>query len=316
MPSALDLFRALADDVRLRIVHAVMAAELSVAELVDVLGLPQSTVSRHLKPLREAGILEARREGTSVYYRRGPLFEDASLERLLQKRLADLPTAEVDLRAVREALDRRRLRSREFFEKVAGRYSELTQPGGGWPALAASLAAGFADRTVADLGCGEGILTLMLARFARKVIAVDLSAAMLRLVRAKADAGGLASKVETVEGDLERTGLSDACCDDVFLSQALHHAARPARAIEEAARILKPGGLLIVLDLVRHEQEWTRTEWADQWLGFDEAEVRGWMDVAGMDVLQTVRMDPSKGGELAVLLAVGRKLKRAEGGLR
>lgn len=315
MPAPPDLFRALADEVRLRLLHAVMTAELSVAELVDVLGLPQSTVSRHLKPLREAGFLETRREGTSVYYRRGALLGDETFATMLERRLAELGTAARDAKAVRAALDRRRSRSREFFEKIAGRYGELTQPGGGWAALTAGLAAGFEGRMVADLGCGEGVLTLQLAPFARKVFAVDQSRAMLRHVKARAKESGVADRVEVVEGDLERTNLPDASCDDVFLSQALHHAARPSHAVREAARLLKQGGRVIVLDLARHDQEWTRTEWADQWLGFEEEELRVWMQEAGLSVLRIQRLDPvslSQRPELAVLLAVGKRNEKGE----
>lgn len=314
MPAPLELFRALADEVRLRLLHAVMTAELSVAELVDVLGLPQSTVSRHLKPLREAGFLETRREGTSVYYRRGAMLADPAFAAVLERRLAELKTAARDAKAVRAALDRRRTRSREFFEKIAGRYGELTQPGGGWPALAAGLAAGFTGRVVADLGCGEGALTLLLAPHARKVFAVDQSRAMLRHVSARAKECGLADRVETVEGDLERTTLPDDSCDDVLLSQALHHAARPSHAVREAARLLKKGGRLIILDLARHDQEWTRSEWADQWLGFEEEELQTWMQEAGLSVLRIQRLDPAKSDQrpaLSVLLAIGeRGMKR------
>ncbi|HMP76013.1 MAG TPA: metalloregulator ArsR/SmtB family transcription factor [Kiritimatiellia bacterium] len=307
MPDPLEIFRALADDVRLRLLNAVLAAELSVAELVEVMGLPQSTVSRHLRPLRESGLLETRREGTSVYYRRGSALSDLELAGVLERRLRELGTAESDAKAVRAVLDQRRKRSREFFEKVAGRYGDLTQPGGGWSALAAGLAAGFSGRTVLDLGCGEGALTLLLARFAKRVTAVDQSKAMLRHVRARAKDDGLADHVETVEGDLERVPLPDAGYDAVFLSQALHHAARPAHAIREAARLLNPGGHLVVLDLARHAQDWVRSEWADQWLGFEEDELRAWMGEAGLNPLRVQRLGEAALTDLAVLLAVGEK---------
>lgn len=310
MVAPIEIFRALADEVRLRLVHAIMLSELSVAELVEVLGLPQSTVSRHLKPLREAGFLATRREGTSIYYRRGPLLEDSAFCSMLERHLAGLKTAEADSQAVRDALERRRARSREFFEKIAGRYEELTQPGGGWPALAAGLAAGFAGRVVADLGSGEGALAILLARHAKRVYAVDHSPAMLRLLTERAKADGLADRVLAVRGDLEQTTLEAESCDAVFLSQALHHAARPDHAIREAARILREGGQLIVLDLARHDHEWARTEWADQWLGFEPTELQAWMNNAGLDVYCLRRLDSASGqkqGELAVLLAVGTK---------
>lgn len=306
MPTTLDIFRALADEVRLRILGALLGAELSVAELVDVLGLPQSTVSRHLKPLREAGLAETRREGTSIYYRRGALVEEPDLSAVLAKRLRELPGASRDAAAVRRVLDQRRKRSREFFEKVAGKYGALTQPGGGWEALAAGLAAGFAGKDVADLGSGEGALSLLLARFAKSVTAVDQSKAMLRQVRERAKDAGVGARVNVAEGDLEELPLSDRSVDAAFLSQALHHAARPAHAVAEAARILRPGGRLVVLDLERHEQDWVREQWADQWLGFEEREVRTWMEQADVEPELTQRLSGAT-PEVAVLLAVGKK---------
>lgn len=286
----IELFRALADDVRLRLIRALMTAELSVAELVHVLGLPQSTVSRHLKPLRDCALVETRREGTSVYYRKGPALRDSNLEQMLDRELPRLTTAREDAQAVRKVLEQRRQRSHEFFEKMAGKYGELTQPGGGWSALAAGMAAGFAGLDVVDMGAGEGDLVLLLARFAGSVTAVDQSKAMLKEVRSRAEAAGLGSVVRVCESDMESLPLADASVDTVFLSQALHHAAQPEVVVREAARILRPGGRVILLDLVKHDQDWVREQWADQWLGFEEQEVRGWMTDAGLRDVKTERL--------------------------
>lgn len=284
MDNLLDVFKALSDEARLRILRAVEIAELSVAEIVTALKMPQSSVSRHLKPLRDSGLLETRREGTSVYYRRGPVFEDAAFAQLLGEKLAELPGASRDRAAVDKVLDQRRKESTKFFDEIAGRYSSLTEPGGGWRGLAAALAAGFSGKTVADIGCGEGDLTLLLARFAKRVTAIDLSAQMLRVVQERSAEAGVAGRVAVEKGDLEKLPLKAGCEDAVFVSQVLHHAARPGEALKEAARILKPGGQLILLDLSRHDQEWVRDEWADQWLGFDEKELRGWLKDAGFKI--------------------------------
>ena len=258
-----------------------------------------------MKPLRDAGFLDTRREGTSIYYRRGTLLDEGPMRAMLESRLAGLPTAKGDSAAVRHSLEQRRKRSRDFFDKVAGRYSALTQPGG-LEALATSLAAGFAGKDVADLGSGEGALTLKLARFAATVTAVDLSPAMLREVKSQARKAGLADRVRVAEGDLEELPLKDRSFDAVFLSQTLHHAARPAHAVREAARILKRDGQLILLDLARHDREWVREKWADQWLGFDEEELAGWLKDAGLELVAQERL-PGSNHDLVVILMVGRK---------
>ena len=283
-----------------------MTAELSVAELVGVLGLPQSTVSRHLKPLRDTGLVEARREGTSVYYRRGTVLADPGLADMLSHRLKEVPDAAEDLASVRRVLEARRSRSREFFDRVAGSYSTLTEPGGGWRVLSTALAVGFSGKVVADLGAGEGGLSLLLARHAKRVTAVDQSPKMLRLVEERAADLGVSESLSVAEGDLEALPLPDGSVDAAFLSQALHHAARPDKALAEAARIVKPGGSLIILDLARHEQDWVREEWADQWLGFEESELRAWMDAAGVDI---TRLEKEAGStpELSVLIVTGTK---------
>ena len=180
------------------------------------------------------------------------------------------------------------------------------QPGGGWEALSAALAAGFAGKNVADLGAGEGHLTLLLARFAKSVIAVDHSKAMLREVQRRAKSAGLSARVKIAEGDLEELPVESASVDAVFLSQALHHAAQPAKAIGEAARIVRKHGQVIVLDLARHGQEWVREQWADQWLGFEEEELCEWMKHAGLNVVLTQKLAGST-PEIAVILAVGNK---------
>lgn len=304
----LVLFKALADDCRLRILRAVSMAELSVAELVRVLGLPQSTVSRHLKPLRESGLLETRRNGTSVYYHRGGAFGDADLASVLERHLAELPMEQEDRTSVRRVLDQRRAHNRAFFDEVAGRYGSLTEPGGGWPALAAGLAVGFSGRTVADLGAGEGALSLLLARCCRQVVAVDLSPRMLMLLRDAADKAGLGERVRTVEGDLEGLPLADGSMDAVFLSQALHHASDPKVALAEAARILKPEGRLILLDLWAHEQEWVREAYADVWLGFDPGDLEPALVAAGLEIGVTARL-PGATPELPVLFMEAMKIK-------
>lgn len=307
MTRPLALFKALSDTVRLRIVRAISIAELSVAELVGVLGLPQSTVSRHLKPLRDADLVETRRDGTSIFYRRGSALSDPALSSLVDAQVQQLARSAEDRASVRRVLDHRKRKSRDFFDRIAGRYGTLTEPGGGWSALAAAMAAGFTGKEAADLGAGEGALTLLLARYAARVTAVDASPQMLHWVEEQAKERGLSKRVRVTEGDLEALPLPDGCVDAAFLSQALHHAACPETAVREAARILKPNGVLVILDLIHHEQEWVREQWADLWLGFRPEEIHAWMTAAGLEVQQPVESLTGSAPDLAVLLAVGHK---------
>ncbi len=306
MSDALQMLKALADSVRMRIVRAVLQAELSVAELVSVLGLPQSTVSRHLKPLREVQLVETRRDGTSIYYRRGPAFDDAVLAQFVETQLAKLPSQAEDRASVRRVLEGRKQKSRDFFDRIAGRYGSLTEPGGGWLPLAAGLAAGFRGRTVADLGAGEGDLSLLLAPYAKQVMAVDASLEMVRLLQARAEDQDLADRISAIEGDIESLPIADGVVDSAFLSQALHHASSPKQAIKEAARIVRSGGSVIILDLAKHEQEWVKQEWADQWMGFDAAEIRGWLEQADLTPIHEQRITGST-PELSVLAIVATK---------
>lgn len=304
--NSLQLFKALSDECRLRILRVVSMAELSVAELVKILGLPQSTVSRHLKPLRDAGLVETRRNGTSVFYHRGPALAEPDLSTLLERHLTGLPGEQEDRTTVRLLLDQRRAHSRDFFDEIAGRYGSLTEPGGGWSALASALACGFRGKTVADLGCGEGALALQLAPFVREVIAVDLAPRMLAQVVARAEKAGYAGQIKTVEGELENLPLPDASVDAVFLSQSLHHASDPKQALQEAVRILRSGGELILLDLMAHEQDWVREQYADLWLGFDAQELLGHLEALGIDEARVQHL-PGATPELPVFLMTGTK---------
>lgn len=305
MASSTDIFKALADDLRLRILRALDSAELSVAEIVEILGMPQSTVSRHLKPLRDTELVQTRREGTSVFYQPGKTFVDPAFKAMLISQLADLELAVEDKKSIDTILDQRRMKSRLFFDEVAGRYADLAQPGGGWSYLSAALAAGFSGKRVADIGSGEGDLALLLARYADEVLAVDQSQEMLKLVEEKAASCKL-NGVTILKGDLENVPVEDESCDAAFLSQALHHAAHPARAVQEAARILKKGGQLIVVDLATHDQEWMREEWADVWLGFDAGQLRQWMTDANLEYVKVEALQPEASG-VPILLAVGLK---------
>ena len=270
--------------------------------------MPQSTVSRHLKPLKQIGLLQSRREGTSVYYARGQLFNDPDFKPLLQNRLKDLPAAHSDAAKVDHVLDMRRRKRLRFFDQVAGQYESLSEPGGGWDALSTALAVGFSDQIVADLGCGEGALSLMLSRFAKKVTCIDQSQKMLNLVEERAKEIGTDGRLIFHEADLESFELNTSHYDAIFISQSLHHVSSPKEIIQRASAGLKTGGRIIILDLLKHDDhEWTREQWADQWLGFMPEELSEWLDQAGLEIIRVERL---KGfvPDLSVLMAVGVKL--------
>jgi len=307
MKTISHIFKALADDSRLRILRALSIAELSVAELVRILGAPQSTVSRNLKPLRDTNLVDTRRDGTTIYYRLGTTFHDPAFSGFLENQFTHLLLNTQDRASIRRILDLRKQKSKSFFDQIAGSYGTLTEPGGGWQALATGLAAGFSGQCVADLGAGEGDLTLILGRYARQVTAVDQSNRMLNYIEDRAKELGIAEQIKTIEGDMEQLPLQDGLFDVVFLSQALHHAAHPPTALSEAARILKTKGRLIILDLAQHTQEWLRDEWADQWMGFEENELKEWIESTGLSVVLSERLKGST-PELAVLLTVAIKM--------
>ena len=291
---------------RLRMLRALQEAELSVSELVDVFEAPQSTMSRHLRGLREVHFVESRKDGRIVYYRLGEAGTHGPWASLLETALEDLPDSERDESAVRTVLKKRRVKGKTFFDRMAGEYSRLAEPGGGWQALATGLAVGFAGQDVADLGAGEGELSILLAKCDARVTAVDQSVEMLDELKRRAGEAHCSRRIRRLQGELEKLPLKEASVDVAFMSQSLHHTAQPERALTEATRILRPGGRLVLLDLNRHQQEWMREEWADQWLGFDPALVRTWMSAAGLSDIRDQTL-PAGAGEVSILFVTAVK---------
>ena len=306
MAILLEILKVLADEARLRIVRALLQAELSVAELVQALNLPQSTVSRHLKPLKQVGLLSSRRDGTSVYYGRGPLFQEQDVQALLDNRINEVSFANEDSMRVEHVLEIRRRKNADFFDELAGKYQSLAAPGGGWDALAAGMAAGFSGKQVADLGCGEGELSIMVGRFAEHVTCIDQSQKMLDFVKERAQSMKIDHRFNFTQRDLNDLSLSEQSYDAVFISQSLHHVDDPEAVVKQAAFSLRKGGVLIILDLLRHEHEWTREQWADQWLGFEPSMISTWMNEAGLAVLSTEGLSGSV-ADLSVIMVVAKK---------
>lgn len=275
--------KALADPQRLRILAAVCEEELTVGEVQDVVQSVQSSVSRNLAILRGAGFIQDRKEGTSVYFsaRQDMAEPTRELFEALQARLGDMPEVKRD-RVRLAACRRRRLqRSQGYFESVAGDWERIRKSY--FDDRVASLAIEKLlprNLTVADIGCGTGSLTFELARFARKVIGVDLSREMLRRGRALAGERKI-DNVEFRQGDALKLPLASGSVDAAFCVMVLHFLPDPARAIAGLCRITRPGGAVIVVDLVEHQQEWMREQMAHRWLGFDRGQVEKWFSSAG-----------------------------------
>jgi ArsR family transcriptional regulator len=281
MSSTLKSLRALADPTRLRIIALLEKEELSVHDLQDITRMGQSRISTHLGLLQEAGLLQSRREGKWTFYR---LNQDAdALARqfiqLAVRGAQELPEHEADLVNLRRVQERRRDQAQVYFNQVAGRFDRSYGPGRSWQAFGQLLLRILPPLVVADLGSGEGLVAELLARRCRKVIAVDNSEKMVAYGASKAKKNGL-KNLEFRLGDLQEPPIEPASVDVVILSQALHHAADPARAIRSAHRILQPGGQVLILDLLQHNFEQARQLYGDHWLGFAESDLQRWLEAA------------------------------------
>ena len=310
MASIVKTLRAVADPNRLRILLLLGGEELSVAELQEILVMGQSTISTHLSQLKQAGLVEDRRTGKSNLYR---LTNSATssgggiLDGLLKQAREDIPESGPDQAAMRSVLKKRQDKMRSFFDSVAGRLGRDYVPGKSWKSLAETLLRLMPPMVIADLGAGEGAFALLLAQQAKKVIAVDSSAKMIEVGREQA----LRHGVENVEyrlGDMEEIPIGDGEVDLVFFSQSLHHALHPERAVEDVWRILKPGGRIVILDLVKHRFEEARELYADEWLGFSETDVEAMLEKSGFRSVQTsvVHKEPET-PQFQTLLVVGNK---------
>jgi ArsR family transcriptional regulator len=313
---ASSLFRLLGDEARLRLLRVLAQDRFNVTELTGVLGLAQSGVSRHLGLLKDAGLVSEERDGAYTYYRLDPSVRDhqhGPLWPLLETQFAAAqPTAAVraDDARLQEVL---RLR-RENFDQHAGpdtRDGRQLVPGRSWAAWSRALAHLLRPLDVVDIGCGEGYLTVEVARWAKRVIAVDRSSAVL--TRAKALAGRRrASNITFKRGELERLPLEPASVDVALLSQALHHAADPARALAEAVRVVRPGGRVLVLDLRAHEEAWVREKLGDRQLGFSDEQLERLLAEAGLGDIRVTVGSRRAGDPFTVLIASGTRKSKSK----
>ena len=304
-----SLLRLLGDETRLRLLRVLSREALNVSELTAILGVAQSGVSRHLGLLREAGLVVEQRGGTFSWYRLAPEFEAETSARapLWAWLRAEFARATTDTGADDARLEEiRRVRQESFAQHGAGGEQRQLVPGRSWAAWARALGLLLPAVDVADLGCGEGYLAIEAARWARRVTAVDRSADVLARAKELA-ARRRVRNIVWKRGELEHLPLADGSIDIALLSQALHHAADPERALAEANRILRPGGRVLVLDLRQHSESWVRPQLGDAWLGFSDEELRRLLGTAGFHEV-TVRVGARRPGDpFTVLIAVGTK---------
>jgi len=282
MSSTLKYLRALSDPTRLRIVALLEKDELSVQELQEVTRMGQSRISTHLGLLLDSGLVQSRREGKRTFYKLSPRANTAEGEfiQLAIRGAGELPEHPGEQINLRRVLNRRREQAQVYFNQVAGRFDRVYGPGRSWQAFGHLLLRVLPPLVVADLGSGEGLLSELLARRCKKVIAVDNSEKIVAFGAAKARKNNL-KNLEFRLGNLQDPPVEAGSVDLVILSQALHHAEEPARAVASAYRMLKPGGQIMVLDLARHQFERAHELYGDRWLGFAESDLQRWLEDAG-----------------------------------
>ncbi len=282
MSSTLKNLRALSDPTRLRIVALLEKDELSVHELQEITRMGQSRISTHLGLLQDAGLVQSRREGKRTFYKLNPAGNGtvADFAHLAIRGAKELPEHGGDQINLKRILNRRREQAQLFFNQVAGRFDRVYGPGRSWQAFGHLLLRILPPLVVADLGSGEGLLSELLARRCKKVIAVDNSERIVAFGAAKARKNNI-KNLEFRLGDLQNPPVEPNSVDVVILSQALHHAEDPAKAIASAHRILMPGGQVMILDLARHSFERAHELYGDRWLGFAESDLHRWLEAAG-----------------------------------
>ena len=285
MDSLLSAMKAAAEPTRLRLLLLCARADLTVSDLVRILGQSQPRLSRHLKLLTEAGLLDRNREGSWVYFRLAHAGPSAALARTLVGALPDGdPTVERDRERLEELMRERASRAEDYFRKVAVQWDELRALYVHDDEVEQHLCAMIAEEQVDDLldvGTGTGRVLEILADKVDHAVGVDLSPDMLLLARSKLERARRRN-CAVRKGDMHNLPLGEASFDAVTIHQVLHYAERPGKAIEEAARVLRPGGRLFIVDFQAHGLDFLRSEHAHRWLGFEEQKMSDWLTAAGL----------------------------------
>jgi len=300
------LLKALGDENRIRILSLLAQDELSGTDLMEILNMGQSRVSTHLALLKEVGLVQDRRAGRRSFYSIAPGPAAGFLEQV-QAEIRSAPEFAADSAGLEALRERRKVEKRAYFDRVAASFGDELLPGRTWEGLARAILQLAPRARYADLGIGDGLLTLMLAEVAAQVTAVDLSTEMLSQLESRAKAKGI-DNIELVEGDIEDLPLPDESHDVVVASQALHHAVAPEKCLAEARRILVPGGRLLVIELLAHTEEWVRDKLQHVHLGFTEQGLAGLLEEAGFERVRVTRAarDPQP-PHFMTLVATGAK---------
>ena len=282
MNASWDILKIISDPTRLRLLALLLREELSVAELQDLLGMGQSRISSQLALLRQGGLVSDRREGKKAFYslKAGLSEKQLTLLRAALDAVEELPAMIEDRENLDRILQKRRRTQEQYFNLIAGRLGKNYCQGRSWEAighLALNLTPAI---TIADLGAGEGLVSQLLARRAKQIWCIDNSSRMVEVGTELARKNSLDNLTYKL-GDIEQVPLPDKSVDLAILSQALHHAQHPQVAVDEAFRILKPGGQILVLDLAEHAFEKARELYADVWLGFKESTLHGFLKRSG-----------------------------------
>ena len=287
MSATLKSLRALSDPTRLRIVALLERDELSVNELQDITRLGQSRISTHLGLLADCDLVCSRREGKRTFYRLNPQADKVAGEfiQLAIRGARELPEHAGDQINLKRIIARRREQAQVYFNQVAGRFDRVYGPGRSWQAFGHLLLRMLPPVVVADLGAGEGLLSELLARRCKKVIAVDNSEKIGEFAAAKAKKNHL-KNLEFRLGDLQNPPIDPDSVEVAILSQALHHAENPAAAIAAAYKILKPGGQVLILDLLSHNFDKAGELYGDRWPGFAESDLHAWLEKAGFKKIE------------------------------
>jgi len=300
----------LADPTRLRIIALLERDELSVNELQQITRMGQSRISTHLGQLQDAGLIQSRREGKRTFYKLNQSADALAREsiQLATRGAREMPEYAADQVNLKRIVARRQEQAQLYFDQIAGRFDRSYGPGRSWQAFGQMLLRIIPALTIADLGAGEGLLSELLARRGKKVIAVDNSEKIVAFGAKKAKKNGL-KNLEFRLGDLEEPPIDPQSVDLVILSQALHHARNPARAIAATHRILRVGGQVMILDLLQHNFEQAHQLYGDTWLGFAESDLHHWLEAAGFKKIEiSVVAREEQPPNFQTILAAGEKI--------